>query len=66
VYREDEGGGTHVGAVNVKSKKCEDCGPKQPNFGLPAEGKKQWCAGCAKGHVGAVDLRDKRRNIKRA
>jgi hypothetical protein len=52
--------------VNVKSKKCEDCGPKQPNFGLPAEGKKQWCAGCAKGHVGAVDLRDKRRNIKRA
>ena len=31
---------------------CEDCGLKKPNFGLPAEGKKRWCAGCAKGHAG--------------
>ena len=37
------------------SKKCEDCGLKQPTFGLPAEGgRKRWCGGCAKGHAGAA------------
>jgi hypothetical protein len=25
-------------------------------MGLPSEGKKRWCAGCAKGHVGAVNV----------
>jgi hypothetical protein len=45
--------------VNLIHKKCEGCGLKQPNFGLPAEGKKRrWCAGCAKGHAGAVDVRN--------
>jgi hypothetical protein len=34
--------GAH-GAVDVTSKKCEDCQIKQPTFGLPAEGKSRWC-----------------------
>ena len=42
------------GAVNVVTKKCEGCGLKQPHFGLPAEGKKRWCAGCAKRHTPGV------------
>ena len=33
----------HVGAVNVNSKRCEDCKLTQPSFGLLAEGKKRWC-----------------------
>ena len=33
---------------------------KQSTFGLPAEGKKRWCAGCAKAHVGAVDVKNKK------
>jgi hypothetical protein len=45
-----------VGAVNVVTKKCEECQLKQPSFGLLAEGKTRWCSGCAKGHVGAVDV----------
>jgi hypothetical protein len=44
----------HTGAVDVSNKKCEDCELKAPRFGLPSEGKKRWCAGCAKAHVGAV------------
>jgi hypothetical protein len=34
-------------------KKCEDCGLKQPGYGLAAEGKTRWCADCgrAKGAV---------------
>jgi hypothetical protein len=46
--------------VNVVSKKCEGCGLKQPSFGLPAEGKRRWCGGCAKGHAGAVDIQSKK------
>jgi hypothetical protein len=42
--------------VDVKNKKCEDCELKLPTFGLPAEGKKRWCSGCAKAHAGAVDV----------
>ena len=38
---------------------------QRAHFGLPAEGKKRWCAGCAKGHTGAEDLMDRRRNIKK-
>jgi hypothetical protein len=30
------------------------------NFGLPAEGKKRWCGGCAKGHAGAGDVANKK------
>jgi hypothetical protein len=33
---------------------------KQPTFGLPAEGKKRWCGGCAKAHAGAVDVHSKK------
>jgi hypothetical protein len=46
--------------VNIGSKKCEGCGLKQPSFGLPAEGKKRWCGGCAKGHKGAVNVGSKK------
>jgi hypothetical protein len=38
---------------------CEGCGLKQCSFGLPAEKKKRWCSGCAKGHEGAVNLHSK-------
>jgi hypothetical protein len=44
----------------TKQKKCEDCGLKQPSCGLPTEGKRWWCGGCAKGHVGAADLVSKK------
>ena len=43
-----------------QKKKCEDCQLKRPSFGLLAEGKSRWCAGCAKGHAGAVDLANKK------
>ena len=44
----------------MHSKKCEGCGLKKPNFGLPAEEKKRWCCGCAQGHAGAEDLGNKK------
>ena len=71
----------HVGAINLRHKKCEDCKvclsaarglssrppPAvlrsrrvqviQPLWGLPAEGKARWCAGCAKVHQGARDIK---------
>ena len=47
----------HAGVEDIKNKKCEGCGLKHPSFGLPAEGKKQWCSGCAKVHTGAVNIR---------
>ena len=37
-------------------RRCEDCALKAPNFGLLAEGKKRWCAGCAKAHAGAQSM----------
>jgi hypothetical protein len=42
------------------NKKREGCSLKQPKFGLPAEGKKRWCSGCAKAHAGAVDVVSKK------
>ena len=45
-----------MGTEDLLSKKCEGCGLKAPTFGLPMEGKKRWCAGCAKGHSGAVSV----------
>ena len=27
-----------------------------PSFGLPAEGRRRWCGGCAKTHAGARDI----------
>ena len=38
------------------TRKCESCQVKQPNYGMPAEGKARWCAGCAKGQAGAVRM----------
>jgi hypothetical protein len=62
----------HAGAVTILNKKCEDCGlnaayfglpsdrgrsgPLASSLGLPAEGKKRWCTGCAKGHKGAASF----------
>jgi hypothetical protein len=43
-----------VGAEDLKHKKCEDCQLKRSSYGLPSEGKKRWCWGCAKAHAGAV------------
>jgi hypothetical protein len=34
--------------------------PQAAHYGLPAEGKKRWCSGCAKGHAGAVDISHKK------
>ena len=49
-----------------KKTKCEGCQLKLPNFGLPAEGKKRWCAGCAKGHAGAVGVAKRKAADKKA
>jgi hypothetical protein len=46
--------------VDVGNKKCEGCGLKRPNFGLPLDGKRRWCGGCAKGHAGAVVVGNKK------
>ncbi len=35
---------------------CESCNEDQPFFGLSEEGKKRWCAKCAKQQNGAVTL----------
>ena len=44
-------------------KRCEDCALKVPNFGLPAEGRKRWCGGCAKAHAGVrIQGSNKRRH----
>jgi hypothetical protein len=44
----------------IVSKQCEDCQLKAPSFALLAEGKARWCPGCAKAHVGAVDVSNKK------
>ena len=46
----------HKGAVDKRSKKCEDCKAKTPSYGMPEEGKAaRWCSGCGKaGHPGSV------------
>ena len=38
---------------------CEDCGGKQPSFGLPTDRKKRWCGRCGKKH-GAIDVVSKK------
>eukprot|EP01051_Picozoa_sp_SAG22_P011172 SAG22_NODE_1055_length_5789_cov_3.943234_2_plen_72_part_00 len=40
---------------------CEDCGDKQPSYGLPAEGKRRWCGGCGKQKEGAVSLKKRKK-----
>jgi hypothetical protein len=56
--------GARGGGGQEVHKKCEGCRLKQPSFGLPSEGMTRWCAGCAKGHVGAETLRKIMFNIK--
>jgi hypothetical protein len=33
---------------------------KYQNFGLPTEGQTWWCGGCAKGHVGGMNVGSKK------
>jgi hypothetical protein len=49
------------GVVSAKHPKYKGCGLKASSFGLPAEGKAWWCAGCAKGHVGVVSAKHPKR-----
>jgi hypothetical protein len=42
--------------LDLVNKKCEGCQLKQAHFGLLSDGKKRWCGGCAKGHMGAVNV----------
>jgi hypothetical protein len=44
----------------VTNPKCQDCRLIIPNFGMPADRKARWCAGCMKGHPGAVDVVNKK------
>ena len=53
----------HAGVEDIKNKKCEECQLKQPSFSLPAEGRTRWCGGCAKGHVGAVNIRKQKAGV---
>ena len=57
----------HDGAVNINQlnqAKCEVCNEKNANFGLLAENRKRWCAGCGRPR-GAVSLRvEKPKNPK--
>ena len=46
-----------------QQKMCEGCGLKRPHYGLPAERRVRWCAGCAAaegrggGEPGSEDVR---------
>ena len=52
--------------MDLVNKKCEGCQLKRSSFGLLAEGKKRrWCAGCAKGHAGAVFVKKKKVRVKK-
>ena len=45
-----------------QQKMCEGCGLKRPTYGLPAERKMRWCAGCAAAEGrGAVSLQQKKK-----
>ena len=46
------------GGEQANPRKCEGCGLKVPNFGLPAEGKRRSCAGCTESQDGAVNIGD--------
>jgi hypothetical protein len=52
--------GDHEGAIDIVSKKCEDCKEKLPTFGRVEDGKRRWCGKCAKNYVGAVDVAHKK------
>jgi hypothetical protein len=62
---------SHPGAVDVQTKKCEDCGVKRRTYGVPGEtsdlgNKPRWCAGCALHHEGAVDIANRNSSRNRA
>jgi hypothetical protein len=40
------------------------CQLVQASFGLPAEGKKRWCGGCAKAHAGSTNLNSKKKKCE--
>ena len=50
--------------IGWPQKMCEGCGLKQPAYGLPADGHKRLCAGCAAAHGEAVRGRSKKRRKK--
>ena len=45
-----------VAAYLTRKNRCEDCGQKSANFGLPADRRKRWCSACSRAHSGAVSL----------
>ena len=54
------------GARGGDERQQEDVRGEEPISGLsaerkmPTERRKRWCAGCATGHAGAVNFRDKK------
>ena len=46
----------HAGAVDCRTKMCEDCHAKPAGLVLPSDEKKtrRWCGACAVAHPGAV------------
>ena len=56
-----------AGSVDMVSKKCEDCGLRQPSFGLASEGKKKrWCGSCAGQHEGSISVIGKKCEVRPA
>jgi hypothetical protein len=43
---------------------CEECGLKQPGYGLASEGKARWCAGCGAAE-GAMLLRKRKMRLEK-
>ena len=44
-------------------KMCEGCGLKRPHYGLSAERRARWCAGCAAAEGSGVVLLQKQRKM---
>ena len=43
-------------ALRGARHRCEDCEALGPRHGLPSEGVKRWCSGCATRHRGAEPM----------
>ena len=54
----------HEGSENVIRSRCEACLTKAPCYGLLEEGKKRWCAGCAKVRRPALHARPQPRSAR--
>jgi hypothetical protein len=52
--------------ISNKKRQCEDRELKQSSSGLPVEGKRQWCSGCAKEHAGTVHIGNKNKTSRAA